>query len=645
MDSLSLSDHLSCRHHCCSCVVLFMIRVLRLSSRHKITVTARGESPLRRTVAFPLLPLRPFSSFFEESVINSIAKKSLDHDKMRRVDIESVTSKRFSELAAAMASCEVTDIGKKSGVKVISLDFSGYLGIKNIADNKLYVRDFYPDLLAKVRKMERCVLTGNPGIGKSFFQFYYLARILNTDKFGPLPPNHLGSTDPPKIVIRQVGDKVVTIFDVEDKVAGTTTSTDAHTIIESFDSATTVFMMEPERSKAEPPFGDVNLPMLLSASPDVTRYKEFCKNGGRKLFMPVFKLAELQDIGEYLLECGDVPEEVRHVYTEQGVEQQFKKYGGIIRHVLPTDSTYMDEIEIAREAAIREVDAWQLLTATTIEKKENYAPPVSHLLMQFDVQTSGEKSFGIATTSVVYTADDITPRLKKKIYDISIQKKIELMVEDDRARMSGKAKDILAPEIYEAVIADRLCSDGGVHWQKKTRNVEWSRGDVVKGSTTLTEEWEEFDLSLGKCVVDEDAPSFAEMIPNQLYYPTIKTFPFVEFFYKSEPDERGEVELVAFQVTRQKPSRSAVRKVFRVGAMTRFLKKISLRRLDGVKLRIVLIPCPRDADNAVFVPQKLESEDDPELRCCELAEEARKNFVKYEVWRLPTDYSSGVRGR
>ena len=63
-----------------------------------------------------------------------------------------------------------------------------------LGPQKLFVRQFYPDLLSEIRENKRSVLIGNPGIGKSFFQYYYLARILNPSLFGPLPPDCYGST-------------------------------------------------------------------------------------------------------------------------------------------------------------------------------------------------------------------------------------------------------------------------------------------------------------------------------------------------------------------------------------------------------------------------------------------------------------------
>jgi hypothetical protein len=252
--------------------------------------------------------------------------------------------------------------------------------------------------------------------------------------------------------------------------------------------------------------------------------------------------------------------------------------------------------------------------------------------MQYVVPTSGDEAFEMnASSPLKFTSDDIYPALKEKVDDVDIQTKIMILMNNDD---TGE-HEYNAPRVYESVIAHHL-SRGGVCWQKKTRNMMWGgkkKGGVQEGATTM-ERWEEFSLSLEKCVFK--LIPFSEMIPNCLYYPKVANFPFVEFYYKSEPGEDGEVELVAFQVTRQKPSAGVVTKQFTVNAMTSFLDKISLLdSLENIKLRVVLIPRPVDADNAVFVPVPKKAN----------ADEITEKLTTYEVWHLPTDYSSGVSER
>ena len=65
---------------------------------------------------------------------------------------------------------------------------------------------------------------------------------MNPKLFGPLPPDHNGYTDGPKIVIWQVGYKM-TIYDVESRVAyrcGLDVS-----LLECFDPKVTLYLFKP----------------------------------------------------------------------------------------------------------------------------------------------------------------------------------------------------------------------------------------------------------------------------------------------------------------------------------------------------------------------------------------------------------------
>lgn len=216
------------------------------------------------------------------------------------------------------------------------------VGMKSLSPSTLYVRQFYPDLLTEIRKCERSALIGNPGIGKSFFQFYYLARIVNPDLYGPLPPDCFGSTTPPKIVIRQEGTASMTVFDIAnrkaDKIQGYPI-----TIFDCFDHKTTLYLMEPETSVKEPHIASLSVPTLVTASPLLARYKEFIKNGGDKFFMPAFTLPELLAIGEFLVSTGSVQGNLVKEYTPAAISERFGLFGGILRHVLPLSLAYLTE--------------------------------------------------------------------------------------------------------------------------------------------------------------------------------------------------------------------------------------------------------------------------------------------------------------
>jgi hypothetical protein len=143
----------------------------------------------------------------------------------------------------------------------------------------LFVRKFYPRLFAHIRQLDGEVLIGNPDISKSMFQAYYIHQLLQA---GPLPPNHANSTAPhPRWCCgRQAWGKCQYVFHEElvfrvdePKIC----------LVEAFNPVTTEYWVEPGGGKFEPFFLGPTLPIRLSCSPDVSRYKEFCKNGGGRV--------------------------------------------------------------------------------------------------------------------------------------------------------------------------------------------------------------------------------------------------------------------------------------------------------------------------------------------------------------------------
>lgn len=67
----------------------------------------------------------------------------------------------------------------------------------------IVIHDIYFDLL---QKDPRSVAIGNPGVSKSWFHWYILYCLVNKDEIPNLEPNHLNSSDPPKVIVHQVGD-------------------------------------------------------------------------------------------------------------------------------------------------------------------------------------------------------------------------------------------------------------------------------------------------------------------------------------------------------------------------------------------------------------------------------------------------------
>ena len=500
-----------------------------------------------------------------------------------------------SDFLDSLANCRVEAIG--DDIDVIRLNKLG-VPWECLGPQKLFVRQFYPDLLREIRENKRSVLIGNPGIGKSFFQYYYLARILNPSLFGPLPPDCYGSTTPPKIVIRQEGTDAMTIFDIANRQAESVIGCPKR-LLGCFDPETSLYLMEPGISVAEPFIEGLLIPTLATVSPNPARYKEFCKNGGIAMYMPVFTLAELLAIGKYLLENEHVPELLQPEYSSEQITKRFHQFGGIFRHVLPVSLKYLDMCRSSQSKAISKCNAHALLVSGDVEDAD-----VSHFIMQYDVERDGGSPFRKYRLSFVN--ESVASQVQDKLNKGSLDDRRSALIRNDE---TGFMADACA-KIYESVIADQLTSASGVQWRKR---------EVLASSEGKVSEWSNFSLRLNE-VVKGHPPPFEEMRPMVLYVSSNPTFPLVEYMYKTEQGE-----LVMFQVTRNKSEK----KIVKGSALEQLLGKIKLP-IDKVSLlRLVLIPLPSLAQNARFEVAKEDKI---------LMNAALENG--YEVWHIPRDYLS-----
>ena len=88
-----------------------------------------------------------------------------------------------------------------SGIEALRLSSTFNFLPKSCIGSVLYIRDFYHKLFNVVlEKRSSCILTGNPGISKSWFQMYILYRLVQNPTF--------------TVVVRQYG-KRVTLFDLK----------------------------------------------------------------------------------------------------------------------------------------------------------------------------------------------------------------------------------------------------------------------------------------------------------------------------------------------------------------------------------------------------------------------------------------------
>jgi hypothetical protein len=508
-------------------------------------------------------------------------------DKELFESLKSRTSFYNTELLDALTNITINHIG--ANMTVIE---SPHCELLKDCGGFLFVRDFYPNIFAEIRKRKRCVMIGNPGIGKSMFQYYYLSRLLNASKFEPLPPDCFGSKEPPKIVIRQIGDKKIIIYDLENRKAEQIKPVDDD-VFECFNPKTTLYLMEPGQSNnIEPFYLDVEIPTLTTVSPNINQYKEFCKKGAVKLFMPCCTEDELKEMGAFLLRKNCVPSDLESEYSPDKISQRFHQFGGIIRHVLPSSVDKLAECVDNQAEAIHTCDVHALLLSGNIEHHN-----VSHFIMQYDVAKKGELAF--KKPKLDFVSDDVYKSLKERLSKSNLDDKIRALLRNDETGFLAEA----APKLYEDVICELLLC--GVNWQYVTRNITHNKSEnVTVQNLNLTLD----ALEKGK------VPTFEAMATNRLYHPLNPILPAGDILYKTVDGK-----LVIIQVNRQR----AGHKKMQMSALKKLFELLKLTEDQVKRVKIVLVPDP-----SVGLSQILKLEGTEEM-----------NFLtEYDVWQVPMKY-------
>ena len=333
------------------------------------------------------------------------------------------------------------------GITRIELPFP--IITKNSFSNVLYERPFYNDLLKRIRSINWIVLIGNPGIAKSYFQYYYLARILNPSLFGPLPPDHLGSTEPPKFIVRQVG-KSMFLYSLEDSRAFF--SSDFSSMVLRLLGAThpshSLYWYEPAETKDIPITWNEDVPMLATVSADIRRYEEYQKfYAVTKGAMPVWSEEELQSVGKDMRLRMEEGSTLYEFFSPEKISDRFKKYGGIFRFVLTTSTVYLRDVDVNRSTALQNANVDKLLLSSDIQSQH-----ASSYVLHYDVVTKGEHAF--MYTSMKFASQEVEKIIIRKGKSMPLSDAIEKMIAMDTGSLDDK--EYLAPVMFERI-----------HWQVK----------------------------------------------------------------------------------------------------------------------------------------------------------------------------------
>lgn len=287
---------------------------------------------------------------------------------------------------------EQTDVESLiSGVTLSGVEFN----TNSVQPSTLFFRKFYPALLNNLLKSKYSILTGNPGISKSWFHWYILYCVVRGDVVNGFNPT---------LIARLVSNRqLVFIFPKFDRVYCTySVSIGLALLSKNIQPDEALLLIEPEDSFVEPI--TIGVQTILTCSPDVRRYKEFQKQGAGKYFMPVWKVEELQLVADHIHK-NTTDRFLKDNLTPEGIKYRYYQFGGIFRYVIPVNDRIIKNAKSEQELSLSNTKpADTFIQGTNIEKRDDNKDNISHFLLQYNVDETISK-LAIACYRVVFSSD------------------------------------------------------------------------------------------------------------------------------------------------------------------------------------------------------------------------------------------------
>jgi hypothetical protein len=391
----------------------------------------------------------------------------------------------------------------------------------------LYVRDFYPQLYDQLLSDHRAVLTGNPGISKSWFQWYMMYRLIH------------GTEYPCKVVVRQEGQNLAFYFPQTCQVFNTTSVSKEIRVLDMINPDVALYLVEPLASREEPHLTDVKT--VITCSPDRRLYKEFNKRGGTLFYMPVWELDELISVGAHIQACT-TDDWLKEELNPEKIEARYYQFGGIFRWVIPRNLGMVKIAERNQGDALVELIRPSHIfgRGITIERRDDFMENyVSNFILRYKVAYGGEHE-GDADEFTNFELVLASKYMKDYLHDkgthINGEEFAELVHRLNCNFMLGDTNKIKY-SLFELVVSLAL-----------ERNLfNWKM--YVGGK------WQECNFNFKKKVrfgslQEKTDKLLLKMEPNVLYQPTDEIFPVADMFWiEEERVENGRRRVYCIQVT------------------------------------------------------------------------------------------------
>lgn len=359
----------------------------------KLLQENHGTSDHPLILELPSLPSKPLEEPPPADLFNAVLK----HKTGKLTWLDLLEDRNTTAILKGLQTAKVFNIPAGSEqeslvreVTVSGVEFDKY----SVQRSTIYLRKFYPTLLKCLLKHKYTILTGNPGISKSWFHWYILYHMVND--------NLVRDFEAPKLIVRQITyTRLVFIFPQHCKVF-CTFSVDLGLALlrDDIHPGAALLLVEPEASLKEPKLTGIKT--ILTCYPDKKHYHEFQKKGAVKYIMPVWKLEELQLVAAHMR--GNTSDKfLESALTFEKIEKRYNRFGGIIRYVIPPSEEALVDAEREQKKVLAHAKAVDtFICYADIEKTDDHRKTISHFLLHYklDVQTFREFEMMVASEYV-----------------------------------------------------------------------------------------------------------------------------------------------------------------------------------------------------------------------------------------------------
>ena len=322
------------------------------------------------------------------------------------------------------------------------------LVLRKRASNLYFERDFYANLYDEIIKlwkddenttMRKIILSGNAGVGKSWYQVYLLRRLLSETSEDRLF----------RFVVRQVG-KDFYLMDLDTCSGFTLSGQERNIRLLLSEHGGILYLYEPGLEVNQPPLL-AEAPCLSTLSPRKNRIKEYLKEEPHQLYMPVGEYNELK----YIAEEEKLDLEV--------LERNFQIFGGIFRYSLIRMERQLEEKTKMVNTRCNKVSADMLCSiATDIDDdpQSTLEGNISGFILSYtDIRRDGNQAF--RSPSLTMTSDHVRQRIMNKMSLASYHQHLAMLAKV----LKHESADLTGKDLEESVVHMLSAGPATVGWQ------------------------------------------------------------------------------------------------------------------------------------------------------------------------------------